>query len=44
MYERLKKLYKEGRLTEAALKNAVKKGWITENEMKEIMAAKNEPT
>ena len=42
MYERLKKLYREGRLTEAALKNAVKKGWITEDEMKEIIATKNE--
>ena len=29
MYERLKRLYQEGRASEAMLKNAVKRGWIT---------------
>ena len=33
MYERLKRLYQEGRASEAMLKNAVKRGWITDEEM-----------
>lgn len=37
MYKRLKKLYKEGRLTKTGLQNAVAKGWITEEEMREIV-------
>ena len=32
MYERLKRLYQEGRASEAMLKNAVKRGWITDEE------------
>lgn len=43
MYERLKRLYDEGRITEASLKNAVKKKWITEKEMEEIIKGKDEP-
>lgn len=37
MYERLKRLYKAGRLTEIGLQNAVSKGWITAEEMQGIM-------
>lgn len=43
MYERLKRLYREGRASEAMLKNAVKRGWITDEEMQEIIASKKEP-
>ena len=32
MYERLKRLYQEGRASEAMLKNAVKRGWITDED------------
>ena len=40
MYERLKRLYKAGRLTEAGVHNAVKKGLITESQAEEIIASK----
>lgn len=43
MYERLKRLYKEGRASEAMLQNAVKRGWITDEEMQEIIASKENP-
>ena len=43
MYERLKRLYQKDRATEAMLKNAVKRGWITDEEMQEIIASKKEP-
>lgn len=43
MYERLRKLYQEERLTEAQLKNAVQKKWITEEQMAEIIRGKDEP-
>lgn len=43
MYERLKRLYQEGRASETMLKNAVKRGWITDGEMQEIIASKKEP-
>lgn len=43
MYERLKRLYQEGRASEAMLKNAVKRGWITDEQMQEIIASKKEP-
>lgn len=36
MYSRLKRLYNEGRLTKDQLKNAVSKGWITEEQYEEI--------
>lgn len=42
MYERLKKLYLQGRLTEAALKKAVTRGWIAEEELQEILDSKKE--
>ena len=37
MYERLKRLYRAGRLTEAGIENAVKKKLITEAQAKEIL-------
>lgn len=39
MYERVKRLYLTGKLTEAGLDKAVKLGWITETEKTEIMEA-----
>lgn len=38
MYEKVKKLYIEGRIDESGLDKAVKYGWITEEQKKEIMA------
>jgi len=40
MYDRLLKLYLQGRLTEAQLQNAVTKGWITQEEYERIIASK----
>lgn len=40
LYNRLKKLYGEKRLTEKGLENAVAKGWITEEEKTEIITGK----
>ena len=40
MYERLKRLYLEGRLTDAQLDNAVLKGWITSEQAQKIRDAK----
>ena len=40
MYYTLLRLYKEGRLTDAKLHNAVLKGWITEEQETEIKASK----
>ena len=40
MYERLKRLYLEGRLTDAQLDKAVLKGWITSEQAQEIRDAK----
>lgn len=40
MYERLKRLYNEGRCTEAMLERAVKFGWITEEQKDEIISSK----
>lgn len=37
MYNTLKRLYQSGKLDEAGLENAVTKGWITEEQKKEIM-------
>lgn len=36
MYERLKRLYRQDRITKAGLKKAVEKGWISEEEYQEI--------
>lgn len=37
MFERLKRLYDAEQLDETGIENAVKKGWITENEALEIL-------
>ena len=37
MYERLKRLYDDGRITQTQLRNAVDKGWITAEEYAEIV-------
>lgn len=36
MFETLKRLYLEGKLTVDGLENAVAKGWITEEQKQEI--------
>lgn len=43
MFERLKRLYTEGKLDEAAIRNAVTKGWITEEQAVEILAPPEQP-
>lgn len=40
MYDRLLRLYTEGRLSDTGLDNAVSKGWITEEEAIIIRDAK----
>ena len=40
MYERLKRLYLAGSLTDAQLDKAVLKGWITSEQAQEIRDAK----
>lgn len=40
MFERLKRLYNAGKLDEAAIRNAVAKGWLTEEQAAEILAPK----
>nr|WP_325300270.1 XkdX family protein [uncultured Dysosmobacter sp.] len=42
MFNRLKRLYCEGRLTDDALQTAVERGWITDEEKQEIVAAKKD--
>lgn len=42
MYERLKRLYEEGRLDEKGIWAAVDKGWITEEQAIEITRANDE--
>lgn len=37
MFERLKRLYREGKLTKVQLEKAVEKGWITREQWKEIV-------
>ena len=37
MFERLKRLYNAGLLDEAAIRNAVTKGWLTEEQANEIL-------
>ena len=41
MYERVKRLYLAGRLSEAGLENAVEKGWISNEQRTEILEAAN---
>jgi len=38
MYERLKALYTDGKITDVHLDNAIAKGWITLEQKQEIMA------
>ena len=40
MYERLKRLYQAGELNEKGLDRAVKFGWITDEQKKEIIASR----
>lgn len=40
MFETLKRLCESGAIGETQLENAVKKGWITEEEMQEISGGK----
>ena len=44
MYERLKRLYKEGRIDKSALAEAVKKGLITEDQYTSIVGESYEVT
>ena len=37
MYERLKRLYRNGEINESGLEKAVQKGWITKEQMDEII-------
>ena len=37
MFERLKRLYAEGKIGEANIKNAVTLGWITQEQADEIL-------
>lgn len=43
MFERLKRLYNSGLLDEAAIRNAVTKGWLTEEQANEILKPPEEP-
>ncbi len=40
MFERLKRLYAEGKLDEQVITNAVAKGWITQEQADEILNPK----
>lgn len=37
MFERLKRLYNAGKLDEAGIRNAVAKGWLTQEQAEEIL-------
>lgn len=41
MYNRLKRLYDEGRITQAEVRKAVDLGWITAEEYMEIIGGKD---
>lgn len=41
MFERLKELFANGKISEAGLNRAVVKGWITEEEAEEIKLSDN---
>ena len=43
MYERIKRLYSEGRLDEAGVQNAVTRGWITQEQADEIINGGDTP-
>lgn len=40
MYDNVKRLYIEGRLTDKGLDNAVTRGWVTTEQADEIIATK----
>lgn len=40
MFNRLKRLYEQGKIGEEELTNAVEKGWITEEQKDEIINGK----
>lgn len=42
MFERLKRLYNEGKIDEAGLQSAVEKGWITAEQKQQIMTENQE--
>lgn len=42
MYDRLKRLYSEGKIDGNGIKNAVEKGWITAEEAGEIISGGEE--
>lgn len=42
MFERLKRLYLEGKLDENGIRKAYEIGWITEEEMNEILSSKED--
>lgn len=42
MFWTLKRMYLEGKLPKVGLENAVAKNWITEEQMREIIDAKEE--
>ncbi len=42
MFERLKRLYQEGKITQEGIENAVKKGWLTSEQANEIINPKVE--
>lgn len=44
MYERLKRLYQEGRIDAVAIDRAVDLGWITEEQSRDITATGETPT
>ena len=37
MFERLKRLYEQGKIDKVGLKKAIEYGWITEEQMNEII-------
>ena len=41
MFEKIKKLYELGKLTESGVREAFAKGWITKKEMEEILSINN---
>lgn len=43
MFERLKRLYDSGQLDKTAIENAVKRGWITEDQAFEIFKPETTP-
>ena len=42
MFERLKRLYADGKITQEGVNSAVAKGWITQEQANEIINPQNE--